>query len=673
MTPNTQDINGLLNAGEVPNLFANDEKAQICDQVRDVARNEGAEGDGTPTTLFAYFVTRCRALLHICLAMSPIGDAFRTRLRMFPSLVNCCTIDWFRPWPGDALDAVASTFLEEVEMEKHNRQSTVEMCKVFHESIRVMADKFRTAERREVYVTPTSYLELIQTFQTLLARKRKEIDLVRKRYENGLEQLRIAGSSVSVMKEEIIQLQPELVVAKKETEEMQVVIDKEVTEVIEPKKEIVSKEEAAVGKVAAEAKAMKDDCEADLAEAIPALNAAVAALDTIKKPDIDMVKGMGNPPAAVKLVLEVVCVMMGVKPDKVKDPDGGPKKIDDYFGPAKKMMGDVKSFIDQLKGYDKDNMDPKIIGLVRTKYIPMEDFTPEKAAKASSAAEGLCKWIMAMEIYDRVAKVVAPKKAQLAIAEGEYETAMTGLKAKQAELKVVLDKLAAMQAKLKELAEKKQALEDKYEDCNAKLERAEKLMSGLGGEQVRWTEISEALGPKYNNLLGDCLLSSGVIAYLGPFTIPYRREAVAIWQETCVEKRLPMSTVFNFQEVVGDAVKIRQWNIQGLPTDSFSTDNGVVSSVARRWPLMIDPQGQANKWIKNMETEAGLMLIKLTQADYLRTLENAIQFGKPVMLENVLEVLDAALEPLLVKQTFKSGGVECIRLGDATIEYSKDL
>ena len=175
-------------------------------------------------------------------------------------------------------------------MEKHNRQSTVEMCKIFHESVRMLSEKFRSAERREVYVTPTSYLELIQTFQTLLARKRTEIDKVRKRYDNGLEQLRQAGEAVTIMQQEIIELQPELVVAKKETEEMQVVIDKEVREVIEPKKEIVSKEEAAVGKVAAEAKAMKEDCEADLAEAIPALNAAVSALDTIKKPDIDMVK-----------------------------------------------------------------------------------------------------------------------------------------------------------------------------------------------------------------------------------------------------------------------------------------------------------------------------------------------------------------------------------------------
>merc|ERR1719421_1232775 len=118
-------------------------------------------------------------------------------------------------------------------------------------------------------------------------------------------------------------------------------------------------------------------------------------------------------------------------------------------------MMDAKSFVEQLKAYDKDNIPPRIIKRIREQYIPMEDFTPEKAAKASSACEGLCKWIQAMEIYDRVAKVVAPKKASLAIAEGEYAEAMKGLQAKQAELQVVLDKLQAMQDKLAELAAKK--------------------------------------------------------------------------------------------------------------------------------------------------------------------------------------------------------------------------
>lgn len=72
-------------------------------------------------------------------------------------------------------------------------------------------------------------------------------------------------------------------------------------------------------------------------------------------------------------------------------------------------------------------------------------------------------------------------------------------------------------------------------------------------------------------------------------------------------------------------------------------------------PLMIDPQGQANKWIKNMEKESGLRVVKLTQTDYVRTLENCIQFGTPVLIENVGEELDPSLEPLLLKQTFKQG------------------
>ena len=667
-----EDINGLLNAGEVPNLFPNDEKAQVCDDVRNAARDASKEGDGSPTTLFAYFVERCRANLHICLAMSPIGDAFRRRLRMFPSLVNCCTIDWFRPWPPDALDAVASVFLEDVEMEKHNRQSTVEMCKIFHSSVWETSAQFLAGEKRHVYVTPTAYLELIQTFRTLLARKRKEIELVRKRYDNGLQQLADAGSAVSDMQEELTALKPKLIEAKQETEEMQVVIDKEVREVVEPKKTVVQAEEKTANAAAMKAKGMKDETEADLAEAIPALNSAIAALDTLKKQDIDLVKSMSNPPAGVRLALEAVCVMKDVKPEKVKDNATG-KSSDDYFGPGKKLLMDPKAFVESLKSYDKDNIPPKIMKRIRNEYIPNEDFTPERIAKASSACEGMCRWICAMEIYDRVAKVVAPKKAALKVAESEYNEGMRKLELKRAELKVVVDKLSDMQAKLKSLAERKAELETKYDDTNAKLERAEKLMAGLGGEQVRWKEISEALGPKYTNLLGDVLLSSAVIAYLGPFTIPYRKSTVAGWKTLCAQKRIPSSAKFDLQEIVGDPVQIRHWNLRGLPTDAFSVDNGIITSVARRWPLMIDPQGQANKWIKRMQEEAGLLIIKLTQSDYLRTLENAIQFGKPVLCENILEAVDPALEPLLVKQTFKQGGVECIRLGDATIEYSSEF
>ena len=93
-----------------------------------------------------------------------------------------------------------------------------------------------------------------------------------------------------------------------------------------------------------------------------------------------------------------------------------------------------------------------------------------------------------------------------------------------------------------------------------------------------------------------------------------------------------------------------------MPNDSFSIDNAIVMSKSRRWPLIIDPQMQANKWIRSMEKSHNLVVVKLTDGDFVRKLENAIQFGTPVLLENVGEELDPTLEPLLLKSTFKQGG-----------------
>jgi dynein heavy chain len=117
-------------------------------------------------------------------------------------------------------------------------------------------------------------------------------------------------------------------------------------------------------------------------------------------------------------------------------------------------------------------------------------------------------------------------------------------------------------------------------------------------------------------------------------------------------------------------VKIRSWNIDGLPRDAFSIDNAIIISKAKRWPLMIDPECQANKWIKKMEgKENTLLILKLTDDNFLRYLENKIISGHPVLLENVGEELDPSLEPLLLKQIVKNE----IKLGDKPVEYNKDF
>ncbi|KAB0394243.1 hypothetical protein E2I00_006370, partial [Balaenoptera physalus] len=624
-----EDVNNLLNAGEVPNLFALDEKQEICDKMRhlDRQRDKTKQTDGSPIALFNMFIDRCRNQLHVVLAMSPIGDAFRIRLRKFPALVNCCTIDWFQSWPEDALQAVASRFLEDIEVSEEIRDGCIELCKSFHTSTVDLSTSFYVELQRYNYVTPTSYLELISTFRLLLEKKRSEVMKMKKRYEVGLDKLDSAASQVATMQFELEALHPQLKVASKEVDEMMMIIERESVEVAKTEK-IVKADEIIANEQAMAAKAIKDECDADLAGALPILESALAALDTLTAQDITVVKSMKSPPAGVKLVMEAVCILKGIKADKIPDPTGSGRKIEDFWSPAKRLLGDIR-FLQSLHEYDKDNIPPAYMNVIRKNYIPNPDFVPEKIRNASTAAEGLCKWVIAMDSYDKVAKIVAPKKIKLAAAEGELKIAMDGLRKKQSVLREVQDKLTKLQDTLELNKQKKADLENQVDLCSKKLERAEKLIGGLGGEKTRWSQTALELGQLHINLTGDILISSGVVAYLGAFTSNYRQTQIKEWTNLCKGRDIPCSDDYSLMSILGEAVTIRAWNIAGLPSDSFSIDNGIIITNARRWPLMIDPQGQANKWIKNMEKTNSLHLIKLSDPDYARTLENCIQFGTP--------------------------------------------
>lgn len=126
-----------------------------------------------------------------------------------------------------------------------------------------------------------------------------------------------------------------------------------------------------------------------------------------------------------------------------------------------------------------------------------------------------------------------------------------------------------------------------------------------------------------------------MIAYLGAFTPDFRDEITLKWTQECYDKNVPSSSSFDLLKILGNPVKIRSWQIAGLPADRSSTENAIIMTKARRWPLMIDPQMQANKYIKCLEKDKKLSVIRLSQSDFLRTIEIAIQFGYPVLLENI--------------------------------------
>ncbi|CAM9395368.1 unnamed protein product, partial [Hapterophycus canaliculatus] len=110
-----EDINNILNAGDVPNLYAPEDLDAIMSACRVDCQRKRIPP--TKVNIFAQYVTRVRSCIHLVICMSPIGSAFRDRLRMFPSLVNCCTIDWFTEWPAEALKGVAMAMMTETDLE----------------------------------------------------------------------------------------------------------------------------------------------------------------------------------------------------------------------------------------------------------------------------------------------------------------------------------------------------------------------------------------------------------------------------------------------------------------------------------------------------------------------------------------------------------------------------
>jgi len=667
-----EDVNNVLNSGDVPNLYGPEE----LDKIMLACKNDCVKKKLQPTKLnvYAQYINRVRRNIHVCLCMSPIGDAFRNRLRMFPSIVNCCTIDWFMEWPDEALQSVANRFLKEgMELGDHI-PSVVTFVRHLHQSVAAESKVFLDRLHRHNYVTPTSYLELLSTYRAVLGQKRVEVGGLRDRLEGGLKKILGAAEQVAGLQVQLREMEPKLIQTQAEVEQMIVQIEKDKIGAAETQS-VVEKEEAQAQDKAAATKEIADDAQRDLDKALPALDDAVRCLKDLKRNDIDEVRNLQKPPAGVKLTLEALCIMFNIKPEKINDPDNAQKKINDYFKPAQKnLLSNANKLLEDMQTYDKENIPESIISKIEP-YIADPGFTPDEINRASKACKAMCMWVRAMHTYHQVTLIVEPKKKLLAEAQISLDETLATLAVAQARLKEVNDKIGKLEEDFERANTKKENLIFQVEECRAKLERAHKLISGLGGEKVRWTESVKNLSVSYGNLIGDCLICAGMIAYAGAFTPEYRIKLVDNWQGKLEELMIPRTAGSSIRSTLADPVQIRTWTIAGLPQDGHSIENGIIMSKARRYPLLIDPQSQANRFIKNMgrdsaQSSQGIDVIKLTDKNFLRTLENGIRFGKWVLLENIGEALDAALEPLLLQQKFKQGGTEMIRVGDSVIPWN---
>ncbi|KAI8915474.1 dynein heavy chain and region D6 of dynein motor-domain-containing protein [Powellomyces hirtus] len=650
-----EDLSNILSSGEVPNLFPPEEMADIRNTLQTSAKGE--RNLDSPDAAYSWFIERVRNNLHVVMCMSPVGDPFRNRLRMFPALINCTTIDWFSEWPEDALLEVGSKYLENTDVGGDNVRKAVSQVFVsVHTSVVQTSAKMISELKRYNYVTPINYLELVTGYLELLREKRKQIGEAAAKLRNGLSKLDDTRLNVEKISVELEVAKTQVAQFQKQCEDYLVVIVQQKREADEQAKSVATKAEKLEAEEE-EVRAVADAAQADLDQALPALNAAMKALEGLNKKDLNEIRSYGKPPPLVEKVMEAVMVL---------------KKSEPTWDEAKRQLGNPY-FIKQLMGFDKDNISDKILKRV-SQYCADENFQPDVVGRVSGAAKSLCMWVRAMETYGTIFRQVAPKREKLRVAQETLEKKQKSMREAKAKLQEIQDKLVELKNQYDEKVALKEKLRQDSEQTELKLQRAEQLVSGLAGERDRWEKSIKDYEEAMTYLPGDCLLAAASLSYAGPFPSNYRQHLVgSVWLTQIKTLEIPFSPGFSFDTFIGKPTDIREWNMQGLPSDAFSAENGIIVTRGRRWPIMVDPQGQANKWIKNMEGGRDLKIIDLKQTDFMRTLENAIQYGKPVILQGILEVIDAALDPILNKSVIKKGGQLTMKLGEKEIEYNPEF
>lgn len=118
------------------------------------------------------------------------------------------------------------------------------------------------------------------------------------------------------------------------------------------------------------------------------------------------------------------------------------------------------------------------------------------------------------------------------------------------------------------------------------------MLGGLSVEKVRWSEIASTLRIALDNVIGDVLLSSTFIAYLGSFPKQYRDDLSKSWITKCVQLEIPCTEDFKLQSTLSDPTEIRKWTTAKLPTDDYAVESAIIVKNAHRYPLLIDPQGK---------------------------------------------------------------------------------
>jgi dynein heavy chain 1 len=670
-------MNTLLASGEVPGLFEGEEWTSLMHACREAVQRHGLLAD-TEDEMYKWFTLQVRRNLHIIFTMNPASPDFHNRSATSPALFNRCVLDWFGEWSASALFQVGSEFTQNVDLDDpsyqlpsllpdlaelplavadgvapSHREAVVAALVYIHSTINEANMLLHRQSGRSNYVTPRHYLDFISHLVHLVGEKREELEEQQLHVNVGLQKLLDTQQQVADLQRSLKEKSKVLEAKQSEANEKlaQMVQDQQVAEQKRAAAQVLSGQ---MEKQNAEIQVKKERAYADLEKAEPAVEEARSAVSGIRKEHLDEIRALARPPDKVKKTLEAVSILLHHK------------KLD--WNNTRKLLMD-KAFIPSIVQFDSNAISAKDRQAIQAEYLSDKEFNFESVNRASKACGPLVSWIIAQISYSDILNRIQPLRQEVA----DLEAAASDLSRRQDELQTTIADLERSIGRYKDeyaaLIAQAQAIKTEMATVSAKVERSIALLSNLSSERDRWDASSAAFKAAMATVVGDSILAAAFVAYIGVFDQRYRTMLLAKWKTRLIDLGLTFKTDLSVVEYLSDSDRRLAWHANSLPADELCVENAIMLERFNRYPLVIDPSGQASEFLMQQYRDRKIKKTSFLDSAFMKNLESALRFGTPLLVEDV-ESIDPVLNPVLNKEIRKTGGRILIRLGDQDVDFS---
>ncbi|XP_073494500.1 cytoplasmic dynein 1 heavy chain 1 isoform X2 [Phyllobates terribilis] len=665
-------MNTLLANGEVPGLFEGDEYSTLMTQCKEGAQKEGLMLD-SHEELYKWFTSQVIRNLHVVFTMNPSSEGLKDRAATSPALFNRCVLNWFGDWSTEALYQVGKEFTSKMDLEKPNyivpdympvvydklpqppthREAIVNGCVFVHQTLHQANTRLAKRGGRTMAITPRHYLDFINHYADLFNEKRSELEEQQMHLNVGLRKIKETVDQVEELRRDLRIKSQELEVKNAAANDKlkKMVKDQQEAE----KKKVMSQEiQEQLHKQQAVIADKQMSVKEDLDQVEPAVIEAQNAVSSIKRQHLVEVKAMGNPPAAVKLALESICLLLG-------------EETTDWRKIRTVFLRD--NFIGNIINLNPGDLSDAIREKMKKNYLSNPSYNYEIVNRASLACGPMVKWAIAQLNYADMLKRVEPLRNELQKLEDDAKDNQQ----KANEVEQMIRDLEASIARYKEeyavLISEAQAIKADLAAVEAKVNRSTALLKSLSAERDRWEKTSETFKNQMSTIAGDCLLSAAFIAYAGYFDQQMRQNLFTTWSHHLQQANVQFRTDIARTEYLSNADERLRWQASSLPADDLCTENAIMLKRFNRYPLIIDPSGQATEFIMNEYKDRKITRTSFLDDAFRKNLESALRFGNPLLVQDV-ESYDPILNPVLNREVRRTGGRVLITLGDQDIDLS---